>query len=96
MARNDTVTCPAEQWTQLTANDATSVSFQNGSGSGIQLQATAGAVAPTNLNGTFRCIPGGTEFGLALADMFPGVTNPVRLWAYPADGNGSEVWISHD
>lgn len=95
MARHDTVACPIGVWTQLTSDDATTISFQNIGPSGVQIAATAGAVAPTDLTGSFRCIPGGTELGLAVSDLAPGVTGAARVWAYATDLNAN-VWVSHD
>jgi len=82
-------------WTQLTADDCTKFTIQNIGPSGIQIVATAGAVAPTTLDGSVRCIPGASEIGIAPGDLSPGVANAARVWAYATDLN-ARVVFSHD
>lgn len=95
MAYHGTRNCSEGVWTQLTADDATKITFQNAGPSGVQLVATSGAVAPTDLDGSVRCIPGASELGIAPGDISPGVTGAARVWAYATEGSANMV-VSHD
>ena len=94
MARNENVTVPAETWTQLTNANASAVRVSNLSGFRIELQATSDTTAPTVLDGTVPLDSGLTLNGdVTLASLYPGVTTPVRLWAFCRFA--VEVSVSH-
>ena len=93
MARNSVVTVPSETITQLTANDCLAISFQ-GAGGTIRIAATSDASAPTDLaEFIYVYAPGTGEVNMVLAEMFLGITSPVRLWVY-CDTN-ADVAVSH-
>jgi hypothetical protein len=91
--RKDTVNVAAETWTQITNADVTELTFQNVSDQTIRVTATAGATAPTTLNGALRYAPMMGEVKMVLADYFPGVSGANRVWVY-AD-SGVSVFVSH-
>lgn len=85
MARNqETVTVTPENWTQLTLNDASKISFQIVSGldadNGVYIRGTSDTTAPTETYGLqYRQYYG--ELARPLADLFIGLTSPTRVWA---------------
>lgn len=85
MARNAHVALPAGSFTELSNGEdiAGAVKVQNFGSGDIILVATVDATEPTTTGGGTLLKPG---FGLndTLANLFPGVTSPVRLWAYSA------------
>ena len=100
MAQNDTVTLTAATWTQITNGDVSSITFQNRGLAGSELlepalyvMATASASAPSTLDGAIRYERGQGERNVALSDLFPGVTSPVRLYGYSTDA--IDVQVSH-
>jgi hypothetical protein len=83
MARNETITIPAATWTQLTNANAAAARVQNRSGYSVLLSATPNATAPTTTAGAVELLPGQIlAADLTFAQLWPGVTAPVRLWAY--------------
>jgi hypothetical protein len=93
MAQNTTVVLPAQKWTQLTDADAASVTFQNIGQNDVLVMGRSSAAAPETSDGALLYEPNQGEKLIALATLFPGVTTPVRLYAY--SGGGSRVMISH-
>jgi hypothetical protein len=93
MPLSDTLTFPANAWAQLTANDITALTFQVQRGD-VMIEATAGAVAPTNLKGALRYKQGQGELGVTLAAMFPGVAGANRVYVYPLNGD-AQLAVSH-
>lgn len=94
MAQNTDVTVAASSWTQLTDADASGpVTFQNKTGDVIWIKATVNTTAPTNFLGSIRYEPNEGEKKSTLAELFPGLTSPVRLWAWSQ--SGGRVVISH-
>lgn len=92
MAAHGNVTVPAATWTQLTSDDATTVTFFNLGANPIYIEGTTSAVAPTTMTGVVYPSLAG-ERGVSLSSLFPGIA-AVRLYAYshiPAT-----VFISHD
>ena len=82
MARNDTIILPQGVWTQLTNANASALRVQNLGGYTLQLQATAGAVAPTSISGAVELRSGETlSADLTLAQLWPGVTGANRVYA---------------
>jgi hypothetical protein len=94
MARVADVTLTENAWTQLTADDATKITFQNLSGPQILVKGAASATAPTDLGGSKRYEIGEGENGKSLADMFPGIT-AVRVYAWTSR-SGVVVSVDHD
>lgn len=92
MAKNTTMSLPQREWTELTDADVSSVTVQNQSGYDIYLLATAGT-APSLLGGAILVQPYKIAEALSLASVWPGVTGPVRLFAYAP--NGASVMVSH-
>lgn len=93
MARSEDITVPAGIWTEITNADVSEITFQNKSTGGkMQVAATVGSVAPSNVRGTVYG-PGAGEYALRLSEAFPGVPGANRVWVfmeYPA-----EVFVSH-
>lgn len=93
MARNDDVACAADAWTQLTAGDATAITFQNKGPGVLEIRSTVGAVAPTDFTGALRYQVGEGEINMLLSDMNPGLAG-TRVYAYAA-GSPCKVSVSH-
>ena len=95
MPRNTNIQIPAVTWTQLTDENVTNIRVQNHGSSPIYVMATNGAVAPTSVNGAIVLHSG--EFfsaDVTLAELFPGVSGPNRVYAY---SNASvPVSVSHN
>lgn len=94
MARVADVALTQGAWTQLTADDATKITFQNLSGPQILVKGAASASAPTDAGGAKRYEIGEGENGKSLADMFPGIT-AVRVYAWTG-GQGVIVSVEHE
>lgn len=93
MAKNTTVTCPADAPTQLT--DAAVTAARVVGSQGFYLCATATASAPTSPSGAVPMLPFSIlAADLELADLFPGVGSSVYLWAWPISGT-VDVSVSH-
>lgn len=97
MAQNTTVYVTGggiTTWTEITnAAVSTAITFQNISQVPITMKATTGSTAPTDGTGGVVYMPGQGEQGKTLAELFPGLSSPVRLW-----GNtplGGSVMVSH-
>lgn len=93
MAQQTTVELTAATWTQLTNADAATITFQVQANAAVHLLGTSSAVAPTSTDGALVYWSGQGEVSRTLADMFPGVTTPVRLYAYCAQR--ANVIVSH-
>ncbi len=81
---------------QITESDCTKIRVQLLGTANVRLMAAPNATTPSNFDGVVwltapgQLIPG----GLTLADLFPHVTSPVRLFAL-SDAN-TTVSYSHD
>jgi hypothetical protein len=94
MAQNTTKDVAAATWVLLTDTDILAATFQNNGSNAVFIAGTADATEPTNTLGAIRYNPGaGERSSVAIADLFPGVTAPVRLFAYAP--SGGQVFISH-
>ena len=93
MAQNTTLTVPRRTWTQLTDADITSITFQNIGNNYILIKATTDTTTPTDPAGAIRYNPGQGERNVALSDLFPGLANRDRVWAFAEDV--SQVVVSH-
>ena len=91
-ARNTTLTIPGSAWTEITDSDVTNITFQLGSQQ-MWISATSGAT-PTDRDGALLYGPRQGEVNVALADLFPGVTGAVRVFAY-STYQTSEIMVSH-
>lgn len=91
-AQTTVIRVPGGQWTEITANDVEYAMFQNQTQREMFLTATTGAAPAADADGIMY-YPAQGERKAWLADLFPGVTGAVRLWAYYEDGG--EVFISH-
>jgi hypothetical protein len=93
MAQNTDITVEANDWTLLTDSNVSSVTFQNQSPTQIFVKATADTTKPTTALGSIEYGLGEGERNVLLSDLFPGITAPVRLWAYA--NLKANVYISH-
>ncbi|SHI91343.1 hypothetical protein [Wenxinia saemankumensis] len=97
MPRHTTISLQGDEtWTQLTAGDATAATFQvinDVYNSGCLIQCTATGTAPTSDDGAIRIFQRDRAINEDLADLFPGLTSPVRLWA--KGGAHVRVAVSH-
>jgi hypothetical protein len=94
MAQNTTKDVAASTWVQLTNDDIAAATFQNNGSNAVMIVATTDATDPTNSNDAIRYNPGaGERSTVTFAQLFPGVTSPVRLFAYAPQGG--QVFISH-
>ena len=93
MPRMDVVDV-ARTWTQLTANDVTSITFQNISKYRIEVMGTVGATPPA-VSG-FAYIPAEGELNVLMTDLFPGVSGANRVWGRASLYDGVlSVLVSH-
>ena len=79
------VICTEGEWVELTALDASAISFQNHGPSGIMINVTTGP-APTSFDGAVRVLPGEKHYSLPLIDLAPGVAGGESVWAYATEG----------
>lgn len=94
MPKNAYVPVPAGDWVPLFDADAPKATFQNVGDGALRIAATPDATAPTDDREGVVYAPGMGERAVALADLFPGVTSPVRLWAY-AHVSACGAFVSH-
>lgn len=97
MANNTRVACPAGAWTQITNGDAAAdISIMLASVQPVSLQATVGAVTPTDDSGPLELLSYGDGWSEAtIAEKFPGVAGALRVWAKPRGYLASLVGVSH-
>ena len=94
MPQNTDIVLAAAAWTQLTDADvAGPITFQNKTGDVIWVKATTDTTAPTNFNASVRYEPNEGEKKSTIAELFPGLTSPDRLWAWSQ--GGGKVAVSH-
>lgn len=94
MARNADVTLAAGTWTQLTADDATVVAIQNKSDYIVTVMATTSATPPSASARDGYVLRPLADGQYTLATSFPGLTSPVRMYAYSE--YAVTVFVSHD
>ena len=94
MARNANVALTAGTWTQLTADDATTVCAQNKSSQDVIVMATTSASAPAIGAKDGYTLKSGESASFTLATAFPGLTSPVRMYALSSIA--ATVFVSHD
>lgn len=94
MAQNTTIGLDADTWTQLTDADVTAITFQNRGSGDIYIEATVGAVAPTDFDGSILYRKGEGEANVLLSSLMPGVSGANRVYAY-AVGEPADVFVSH-
>jgi len=94
MARNETITLAAGEWSEITNSDVASITFQNISPYPAFVTATSGgAPATTEAEDGVRYNPGQGERNVQLSDLFPGVTDPSRV--YVISEGAATVFVSH-
>jgi len=93
MAQNTTIQLTAGAWTLLTDSDISSITFQNRGAHHIHVAGTTSATPPSDFDGSIRYNPGQGERNVALADLFPGLTTPDRVYAY--SDKAVQVFVSH-
>lgn len=87
MAQSTDVTLTAATWTQITNADATgNITFQNKTGDRLWVKATVNTTQPTNFDGSIAYEPLQGESLKTLAQIFTGLTSPVRLWGWSHNG----------
>lgn len=93
MPKNETITCPSGEPTQIT-DSAVAAARVSGT-KDFYLCATSVGSAPSDIDGAIP-MQGGTILAadLALGDLFPGIGASVYLWAWPTTGDVS-VSVSH-
>jgi hypothetical protein len=92
MAQNTDIVLVADDWTQLTNANITSITFQNKGTYYMLVKGTTDATKPTDDNGAVRYNPGQGERNVSLNDLFPGIS-AARVWAYSP--KSLEVMVSH-
>lgn len=93
MPRDTTIECPEGVWTELTNADVTEATFQVLSGSGVQIKATEGAVAPLTTQGSTRYQIGQGELAVQIVELAPGIA-ATRIFAIATEGT-ARVSVSH-
>lgn len=88
-----TISCAADTWTELTTVDATHVSVRLNSGTDLIVNASTGAT-PTGNDDGLLLKRGSPIINEPLADLFPGLQSPTRLFARPFTRD-AQVFISH-
>ncbi len=95
-AKNTVDTLTADTWTLLsaTATAVATVTVQHRHGGSVLLMGTPTEVAPTDADDGIILDHHDGYVAVSLADLFPGVTAPARLYA-KALTNDAKVFISH-
>jgi hypothetical protein len=94
MPQQTTITATSSP-TLLTDANVTAITFQNTGPHPIYILGTANTTAPSAPpSGWLVYQPGQGERNALLADLFPGVSSPARVWAVSFAGNTS-VLVSH-
>ena len=87
MPRTVDITCPARTWTALTDADVDALTVSNRGQHGVFLQGRANTTAPTTTAGAVPLLPGQViAADITLAQLFPGVSTPVRVFAFAPEG----------
>lgn len=89
MPQTTTINVPKWTWVQLTDANVTNITFRNEGGSTMLVEATVGAVAPSDIIGARAYPPGAGEVNVALASLFPGTTGANRVYAWGRDDTTS-------
>lgn len=93
-AYTGTVSIPALTWTELTASDATNITFQNLGSYPIFVKVTTDDTPPTTTASSVVYESNEGERNIAVTDLAPGTTGGDRLWVYCAQA--THVYVSHD
>ncbi len=96
MPLNANVSAAANAWTQVTANNAVAVTLSFPVIDSIVVMATVDTTPPSASSTAGLQLIDGTVASrrIVLAEAFPGLTAPVRLWVRPSQG--ISVFVSHD
>lgn len=95
MARHDIVDLTNDTWTELSNADISAATFmlvRDPRSDGAHIAVTADANAPVEGAAYMAITRTDRAVNEALSDLFPGVANPVRLWAR---GKNVSIAISH-
>lgn len=84
---------PERAWVELTTADTELITFQNVGENVIYVKATSTADEPTDDTGVIEYPVDAKETNVALDVLFPGISSPVRLWAFTEAA--SSVFVSH-
>jgi hypothetical protein len=86
----------------ITLGDITSISLQNRGGNEVEIFATNTNTAPVASEAGFMIGAMSSDTGSGkimpstMAELFPNVTTPTRLWARSADGQPARLWYNAD
>lgn len=100
MARNqETIVCPAGQWTQLTNSDVTQLTFQV-LDVPVYIQYTAGATAPAATQTSGALYERGLGEARRAINTLTSLSGANRVWAMPADNSNrndfaASVYVDH-
>ena len=82
MPQNTTISIPPQTWVLLTETDSPTMSFQIlQSLSGVHLKGAVGETTPADIAGSFVYNQQEGEYGITLAEMFPGLS-ATRLYVW--------------
>lgn len=82
---NTTIHLAANTVTLITSSDVTACRIQNQSGNIIHILGTFGTAPPNSVDGSFVLLPySAIGADILISEIFPGVTNVNRLFAYSA------------
>lgn len=93
MPQNANVAVPAKTWTQITNGNITGLRVQQQGPGAVLLQATVGAVAPSDAAGSYRLTEDEPAALLTLANIWPGVVGANRVYAWSE--MATTVSVSH-
>ena len=98
MAQSTTINAPADEWTEITDGNVTSITFLVKRGkSPVYFEATASAEPAGGDGDVSKSIPyneGQGEKAVALTELFPGVTSPARVFVHPV-GDDADIFVSN-
>lgn len=93
-ARQADVAVPANTWTLLTDGATTgNITISSRYHYDLFLKPTTDGTAPTTMAGAVAYYPRQGESGKTIAELFPGLTSPSRVWAYCSEA--TVVNVSH-
>ena len=94
MPHQDTITCQAGEWTQVTTQDVSAIRLQNQGSDTVHIVATPGPTPPTDRTGSIVLSAGDIiAAGLPINELFPAVTAGYRVWAWASIPVG--ISVSH-
>ncbi|MEM9341418.1 MAG: hypothetical protein AAGA87_00065 [Pseudomonadota bacterium] len=91
MPQGTTITLPDDQWTELTNDNATTVTVQSLSAWPVQVKGSVNATPPTDDLGALELSPNIGIINQTLQDVFPG-SGFTRLFAKGRSGARVVIW----